>query len=114
MYESKLESHESVAEHTLADLPNVSCEDSTDKETMETPVIFYDTASCEYYERVDGDGEDGSRCNENEATIVRNYVQELVTDVNMAMGTVLIRSDPGSQRFTGGPNICDHSVSFLV
>ena len=39
---------------------------------------FFDTAGCEYFERLDGDGDEGSRCNENEATIVSNWVDKLV------------------------------------
>ena len=49
-----------------------------EKEMLGTPVVFFDTAGCEYFERLDGDAEEGSRCNENEATIVKNWVDKLV------------------------------------
>ena len=45
---------------------------------MGTPVVFYDTEGCEYLERVDGDGDEGSRCNENEAAVVKRSVEQLV------------------------------------
>lgn len=79
MYNSKLTSHASVAEHLLRDLPNAHAESEEDeKETLGTPVVFYDTAGCEYFERVEGDGDEGSRCNENEASVVKNWVDQLV------------------------------------
>ena len=43
-----------------------------------TPVAFFDTAGCEYFERTEGDGDEGSRCNENEAQVVKGYVEQLV------------------------------------
>jgi DNA polymerase alpha-associated DNA helicase A len=79
LYSSKLTSHSSVEGHLLQDLPNahaISEEDT--KETLGTPVVFFDTAGCEYFERLDGDTDEGSRCNENEATVVKNWVDKLV------------------------------------
>lgn len=79
MYHNKLTSHASVAEHLLRDLPNTQAtSEDEEKELLATPVAFYDTAGCEYFERVDGDGDEGSRCNENEAMVVKNYVEQLV------------------------------------
>ncbi|KNZ74095.1 DNA polymerase alpha-associated DNA helicase A [Termitomyces sp. J132] len=79
LYSSKLISHTSVEGHLLADLPNTKAKNEDDqKEMLETPVVFSDTAGCEYFERVDGDGDEGSRCNENEATIVTNWVEKLI------------------------------------
>jgi DNA polymerase alpha-associated DNA helicase A len=79
LYGSKLKSHASVASHLLADLPNTQADSEEDKkEFLETPVVFFDTAGCEYFERLDGDGDEGSRCNENEATIVNNWIDKLV------------------------------------
>ncbi|KAJ3568025.1 hypothetical protein NP233_g5986 [Leucocoprinus birnbaumii] len=80
LYSSKLISHDSVASHLLNDLPNVSLESEEDaKELLETPVVFFDTSGCEYYERLDnGDSDEGSRCNENEATVVSNWVDKLI------------------------------------
>ncbi|KAJ7600920.1 AAA domain-containing protein [Mycena floridula] len=79
LYGSKLKSDPTVSSRLLADLPNAQAESEDDrKETLATPVVFYDTSGLEYFERMDGDGDEGSRCNENEATIVKNWVDELV------------------------------------
>jgi DNA polymerase alpha-associated DNA helicase A len=79
LYFSKLTSHESVASHLLRDLPEAKSESEEDeKEVLGTPVVFFDTAGCEYYERLEGDSDEGSRCNENEATVVKNWVGNLV------------------------------------
>ncbi|KAF8960877.1 AAA domain-containing protein [Flammula alnicola] len=79
LYSNKLKSHQSVASHLLSDLPNTQADSEEDeKEYLQTPVVFFDTAGCEYFERLDGDGDEGSRCNENEATIVNNWVVKLV------------------------------------
>lgn len=79
MYHNKLTPHSSVAEHLLLDLPNTKASsDDEEKELLATPVTFYDTAGCEYFERVDDDADEGSRRNENEATVVQNYVADLV------------------------------------
>lgn len=83
LYASKLVSHESVRSHLLKDLPTVSAftsseDEDTIKETLGTPVVFYDTAGCEYFERLDGDNDEGSRCNENEAAVVSKWVERLV------------------------------------
>ncbi|KAI0088229.1 P-loop containing nucleoside triphosphate hydrolase protein [Irpex rosettiformis] len=80
MYYNKLTSHQSVAGHLLRDLPNVkaSSEDE-EKELLGTPVAFYDTAGCEYFERIDGDGDEGSKCNENEAMVVKRFIEELAS-----------------------------------
>ncbi|KAI6015013.1 AAA domain-containing protein [Pisolithus orientalis] len=82
LYASKLKSHESVSSHLLQDLPNTSAfvaseDDDTVKEVLRTPVIFFDTAGCEYFERLEGDGDEGSRCNENEATVVKAWTERL-------------------------------------
>ena len=79
MYHNKLRSHKSVASHLLDDLPNTSAEDDDEaEEVLRTPVVFIDTAGSEYYERVEGDREEGSRCNENEAMVVKKYITRLV------------------------------------
>ena len=79
LYGSKLKSHSSVASHLLHDLSNAQASSEEDeKDLLQTPVVFFDTAGCEYFERLDGDGDEGSRCNENEATIVSNWVDKLV------------------------------------
>ncbi|THG99271.1 hypothetical protein EW026_g3058 [Hermanssonia centrifuga] len=79
MYHSKLNSHASVAAHLLRDLPNTKAESEEEEtELLGTPVAFVDTAGCEYFERTEGDGDEGSRCNENEATVVKRCVEQLV------------------------------------
>jgi len=82
MYRGKLTSHASVASHLLKDLPNAKA-DSPEEETevLGTPVVFYDTAGCEYFERVqaEGDGDEGSKCNENEVSVVKAWVDRLVS-----------------------------------
>jgi DNA polymerase alpha-associated DNA helicase A len=79
LYHSQLKSDPSVASHLLVDLSNAHS-DSEDfrKEMLETPVVFMDTAGCEYFEKVEDDADEGSRCNENEASIVKKYVGNLV------------------------------------
>ncbi|KAI0374894.1 P-loop containing nucleoside triphosphate hydrolase protein [Pilatotrama ljubarskyi] len=80
MYHSKLTSHPSVASHLLRDLPNTNADSEDDeKEILGTPVVFYDTAGCEYFERVEGDSDEGSRCNENEASVVKMWVDQLAS-----------------------------------
>jgi DNA polymerase alpha-associated DNA helicase A len=82
MYHAKLTSHLSVAGHLLKDLPNTGA--SSEDEEMEilgTPVAFFDTAGCEYFERTEGEGDEGSRCNENEAMVVKRYVEQLVSTI---------------------------------
>jgi len=84
LYGSKLKSHTSVASHLLHDLSNTQADSEEDeKDLLQTPVVFFDTAGCEYFERVDGDGDEGSRCNENEGTIVTNWVDKLVCFQNI-------------------------------
>ncbi|KAF4607995.1 hypothetical protein EYR40_000336 [Pleurotus pulmonarius] len=80
LYHSKLKSHSSVAGHLLRDLPNTHADSEEDeKDILATPVVFFDTSGCEYYERVDGDGDEGSRSNENEAMVVKQWVDKLVS-----------------------------------
>ncbi|KIL66018.1 hypothetical protein M378DRAFT_186133 [Amanita muscaria Koide BX008] len=88
LYSSRLKSHDSVATHLLTGLPNINVslarasrkineEDS--KEILGTPIVFFDTAGCEYFERqADGDGDEGSKSNENEALVVKNWVEQLI------------------------------------
>jgi DNA polymerase alpha-associated DNA helicase A len=82
MYGSRLKSHESVKSRLLRDLPNIVSTDrvEADKEILETPVVFFDTAGCEFFERADNGSDEGSRSNENEAEVVRRWVNDLVRD----------------------------------
>jgi DNA polymerase alpha-associated DNA helicase A len=58
-------------------LPGVSTETELTEITAE-PVVFFDTAGCVFYESVDVEGDDASRSNENEAVVVKKWVDELV------------------------------------
>lgn len=84
LYSSALVSHPSVASHLLKDLPNIPTPSGADPDILDIPVIFFDTSGCEYFERLEGEstgskaGDEGSRCNENEAVIVKNWVETLV------------------------------------
>lgn len=84
LYSSKLVSDPSVSAHLLLD-------DHTDKDaaqdTLGHPVVFFDTAGCEFYERVDTASSDsksslsvdeGSKCNANEVEVVKAWVTELI------------------------------------
>ena len=103
LYSSRLKSHESVACHLLADLPSSiralalsgrKLDEEESKEVLGTPVVFFDTAGCEYFERLetDGDNDDGSKCNENEALVVKDWVERLV---RMPHATLCIKADEG-------------------
>jgi DNA polymerase alpha-associated DNA helicase A len=89
MYDSRLITHSSVAAHLLRDLPNITT--TSDDDILETPVVFFDTAGCEYFEKLEGEGDEGSRCNENEATIVHNWVESLVRESVLAKHIGLTR-----------------------
>ncbi|PFH51125.1 hypothetical protein AMATHDRAFT_143203 [Amanita thiersii Skay4041] len=88
LYSSRLKPAESVAKHLLTDLPNiknprntrVKLDEEESKEILGTPVVFFDTSGCEYFERTDaeGNGDEGSKCNENEALVVKNWVEQLI------------------------------------
>ncbi|CAK5278321.1 unnamed protein product [Mycena citricolor] len=74
LYASKLTSSPAVASRLLKDLPGVDGD-----EELAAPVVLFDTAGCEYFERSEGDSDEGSRCNENEATVVKNWVDKLTS-----------------------------------
>jgi DNA polymerase alpha-associated DNA helicase A len=66
-------------------LPETNAESEEDeKDVLAAPVVFFDTAGCEYFERLDGDGDEGSRCNENEAAVVKGWVDKLVCRLLLA------------------------------
>ncbi|KAF5384145.1 hypothetical protein D9615_003261 [Tricholomella constricta] len=94
LYSSKLISDTSVKGHVLKDLANAHADTEDDeKEMLATPVVFFDTAGCEYYERSDGDGDEGSRCNENETTVVKNWVEKLV-EVGLTPDQIAVITPP--------------------
>ena len=84
LYQSRLKSDPSVATHLLSDLKNVQARnDSEDNpasspEILETPIVFIDTAGCEYFERNVEGNDEGSKLNENEAMLVKAWVEKLV------------------------------------
>ncbi|ORX35634.1 putative DNA helicase [Kockovaella imperatae] len=84
LYENNLVSAPSVASHRLLDLPSILDRTNEDaKETLEPPVVFFDTAGCEFYERSEGEEGDkstgeGSKSNENEAEIVVKWARKLI------------------------------------
>ena len=100
LYESALISHESVAAHTLRDilppLEEQGPEGAKDEEDLDIPpVVFYDTAGCEFYERsgssdepalaeAGGKGKGGgvddeSKSNANEAVICAKWARHLIS-----------------------------------
>ncbi|KAG9307960.1 p-loop containing nucleoside triphosphate hydrolase protein [Chiua virens] len=99
LYASKLISHSSVRSHLLSDLPNTRSftetrDEDTVKETLGTPVVFFDTAGCEFYERLEGDEDEGSRCNENEAAVVKRWTEKLA---QVTLLSSLLRPEYGSE-----------------
>lgn len=71
--QGQLEAHESVASHTLADLPSASSSSAAaDLPTL----LLIDTAGCEFEERQEHDGD--SRYNEGEAAAALAHVQRLL------------------------------------
>ena len=111
MYHNKLHSHKSVASHLLDDLPNTSTEDDEAEEILRTPVVFIDTAGSEYYERVEGDHEEGSRCNENEAMVVKKYTTGLVRLCRSPIYVHLEYPPLGYLRCASRPDSRHHTVS---
>jgi DNA polymerase alpha-associated DNA helicase A len=84
LYSEKLISHESVKSHLLCDLQEVKTKpisEEDQRDVLGTPIVFFDTSGCEFYERLDGGGEEGSRCNENEAVVVKRWVDQLVRSI---------------------------------
>lgn len=83
LYASRLKSHSSVAKHLLADLPSTASDNSDFDDVLKVPVVFFDTAGCEYFERVDAESgnnnDEGSKRNENEAMVVKMWVEKLVS-----------------------------------
>jgi DNA polymerase alpha-associated DNA helicase A len=79
LYGNKLVSDSSVAEHLLIDLVDETSRDDSDySDILGAPVIFFDTSGCEYFEKSSSENDEGSKYNENEATIVRVWLESLV------------------------------------
>ena len=112
MYYNKLRSHKSVASHLLDDLPGTSAEsDEEAEEILRTPVVFIDTAGSEYYERVEGDHDEGSRCNENETVVVKKYIARLVCLGRLSNYICAKHIVPDRLSCPPDPNSCYHTVS---
>lgn len=88
LYNDNLISSPSVAKRTLLDLSTILDPTSSDiKDLLEPPVVFFDTAGCEFYERTEADDQaskgikgvaEGSKSNANEAEIVVKWARSLV------------------------------------
>ena len=103
--------------HLLRDLPNAHAESEDDeREILGTPIVFFDTAGCEYFERIDGDGDEGSRCNENEASVVKMWMEQLVSSHRPLRSSVSIdvRTLVGFCWRSTFTDRCDHTVSDMV
>ncbi|GAA5853885.1 hypothetical protein JCM9279_005755 [Rhodotorula babjevae] len=76
LYDGELVPDPSVEDRKLSDLEGVEADEDIDE-----PVVFIDTAGQAMYERAAEDGKFGSdsKSNENEAEIVRQYVETLVS-----------------------------------
>ena len=114
LYASKLKSHESVSCHLLSGLSNTeSFTETRDEETIQeilgTPVVFFDTAGCEYYERLDGNGDEGSRCNENEGMVVKKWMEKLVRGITVTSVIIHFRATTGRSRVVSFSNR-DHNA----
>ena len=89
LYQSRLKSDESVATHLLSDLKGVQAKNETSNdsesslETLNTPIVFIDTDGCEYFERNVEGTEEGSKLNENEAMLVKAWVEKLVSMIRV-------------------------------
>jgi len=86
LYHSRLKSYNVNASQVLNGLPAVKQEDEfEDAVGPGSEVVFWDTAGAEFWERSENDSnlrtdrdDGGSLCNENEAEIVRRWVEHLV------------------------------------
>ena len=85
LYDSALISAPAVAGRTLLDLPNVAASEDA-KDALSHPVVFFDTAGCEFFERSDDSSSsmgEGSKSNENEADVVAKWARKLVCNDNV-------------------------------
>ena len=73
LYGGQLQTHESVAQQTLAGMVKLS--DEGDDDDLKTPLLLIDTAGCALHEQTNAAG---SRFNEGEAQIVRRHLVKLI------------------------------------
>jgi len=74
LYGGRLEAHDGVAQHSLADLPGARGTGEA-AEALESPLLFFDTTGCDLDEKED---EEGSRLNEGEAAAALRHARDLV------------------------------------
>ena len=77
LYESKLQAHNSVAEHLLCELEN--CKETN--ENTKTPIVLIDTEGCEMDEMVSENNlksSQDSKANEGEAKLVLIHITQLI------------------------------------
>ncbi|KAI8973348.1 P-loop containing nucleoside triphosphate hydrolase protein [Mycotypha africana] len=76
LYENKLVAHDSVAEHVLADLPDVQSTENTD-----IPVVMIDTSDTGLgHEMTADDDEEQSKANELEVELAVHHIRALMDD----------------------------------
>lgn len=95
LYKSLLKADTSVAKRLLQDLPNIAAHldthpDADEDGVLSTPIVFYDTSGCEFFERAEDAGLDdaGSKCNENEAGVVVRWIETLVRSTGLLGGYI--------------------------
>ncbi len=81
LYGDKLKAHESVRAHLLTDVPSViakmeDADEEDDDDVLASPLVFFDTASCDLFESQDE--ETSSRSNSGEAELVCAHVEKLL------------------------------------
>ena len=92
LYDTLLISAPSVAKRSLLSLPTIVDPTNDDaKDALESTVVFFDTAGCEFFERSENDADgdmktikgalgEGSKSNENEAGVVAKWTRKLVSE----------------------------------
>ncbi|THG97172.1 hypothetical protein EW145_g7665 [Phellinidium pouzarii] len=53
-------------------------ESEKSREILGAPIVFFDASGCEYFEKSNEREDEGSKCNENEAMLVKSWVDKLV------------------------------------
>lgn len=82
LYENELVADDSVAEHLLADLPDVSATEDT-----QVPIVLIDTSDTGLAHEIVDDAEEGgeqSRANEIEVELAVKHIQALIDDGGLA------------------------------
>lgn len=83
LYNDKLISDASVADHLLIDLAEEQYKQDADYiDILGSPVVFFDTSGCEYFEKSASANDEGSKYNENEGTLVKSWLESLVCNLS--------------------------------